>query len=70
MQEIIIGGVYKHFKGNKYKIIALAKHSETEEEMIVYQNIEKGDCWVRPKRMWNEKVNNQHRFTLLEKDFT
>lgn len=65
MQEIAVGKIYKHYKGNVYKIIALAKHSETEEEMIVYQNIEKGDIWVRPKSMWNEKVNDTHRFNLI-----
>lgn len=66
MQEITVGKTYKHFKGNLYKIIALAKHSETEEEMIVYQSITKGDIWVRPKRMWNDFVdeNNTLRFTL------
>lgn len=56
MQEITVGKIYKHYKGNIYKIIALAKHSETGEDMIVYQNIEKGDIWVRPKSMWNEEV--------------
>lgn len=56
MQEITVGKTYKHYKGNIYKIIALAKHSETGEDMIVYQNIEKSDIWVRPKSMWNEEV--------------
>ncbi len=56
MQEITVGKIYKHYKGNVYKIIALAKHSETEEDMIVYQNVDKGDIWVRPKSMWNEEV--------------
>ena len=37
MQEITVGKIYKHYKGNVYKIIALGKHSETEEDMIVYQ---------------------------------
>ena len=57
MQEITVGKIYKHCKGNLYKIIALAKHSETGEDMIVYQNIEKGDIWTRPAYMWNESVN-------------
>ena len=57
MQEITVGKTYKHYKGNIYKIIALAKHSETGEDMIVYQNIEKGDIWVRPKSMWNEEIS-------------
>ena len=69
MQEITVGKIYKHCKGNLYKIIALAKHSETGEEMIVYENIKKGDIWVRPKYMWNEiiDVNGQKilRFQLI-----
>ena len=66
MQEISIGKNYKHYKGNLYKIIAFAKHSETCEDMIVYQSIEHGDIWVRPKTMWNEIVddNGTLRFTL------
>ncbi len=56
MQEITVGKKYKHYKGNVYEIIALAKHSETCEDMVVYQNVEKGDVWVRPKSMWNEPV--------------
>ena len=52
MQKLIIGQTYKHFKGNYYKIIAFAKNSETEEEMIVYESIETNDVWVRPKYMW------------------
>ena len=65
-QEITIGKVYKHYKGNLYKIIAFAKHSETEADMIVYQPLKTGDNWVRPRRMWNEIVDNNGtlRFTL------
>lgn len=69
MQEIIVGKSYKHYKGNIYKIIALAKHSETGEDMIVYQNTEKGDIWTRPASMWNDIVNvngkDVLRFTLI-----
>lgn len=66
MQEIIIGKIYKHYKGNYYKIIAFAKHSETLEDMIVYQSTETDAVWVRPKSMWNDiidKENNILRFT-------
>lgn len=65
-QEITIGKIYEHYKGNLYKIIAFAKHSETEEDMIVYQPLKTGDNWVRPRRMWNEVVDNNGtlRFTL------
>ena len=66
MQEISIGKTYKHYKGNYYKIIAFAKHSETMEEMIVYQSTETDATWVRPKSMWNEIVDEKDtlRFTL------
>ena len=67
MQEITIGKTYRHYKGNIYKIIALAKHSETLEDMIVYRAAD-GKTWVRPYSMWNEKVDNNGtlRFTLIK----
>lgn len=66
MQEITVGKVYRHYKGNLYKIIALAKHSETVEDMIVYQSVLNNDIWVRPFHMWNEVVDEKGtlRFTL------
>lgn len=67
MQEIIVGKTYRHYKGNCYKIIALARHSETVEDMIVYQSVENGDVWVRPKSMWNDNITeNILRFTLID----
>ena len=66
MQEILVGKTYRHYKGNIYKIIAFAKHSETTEDMIVYQSVEDGATWVRPYYMWNEIVDEKGtlRFTL------
>ncbi len=53
-------GRYRHFKGGQYRLIALATHSETGEQMVVYQALygERG-LWVRPAAMWQE---------LLERD--
>ena len=50
-------GLYRHFKGNLYKLLYVAKHSETLEEMVVYQAlyVEQG-IWVRPASMWNVHV--------------
>lgn len=66
MQEIIIGKTYKHFKGNLYKIVGFAKHSETMEDMIIYESLRNNTLWVRPKSMWNEVVDDKGtlRFTL------
>jgi len=50
-------GRYRHYKGNEYTVIGIARHSETEEEMVVYRQ-EYGDhgLWVRPKTMFTETV--------------
>lgn len=55
-------GIYKHFKGNKYELLCIAKHSETLEEMVVYKALY-GDngIWVRPLSMWNEPVESDGR---------
>ena len=48
---------YRHFKGNIYKVLHIAKHSETLEDMVVYQAMY-GDksIWVRPKAMFEESI--------------
>ncbi len=65
------GQIYRHYKGNNYTILALAKHSETLEDMVVYQSVaNKEDVWVRPLAMFQEQVeiNGQkiQRFTRLK----
>lgn len=50
-------GKYRHFKDNEYEVIAIAKHSETLEEMVVYKALYgDGDIWVRPAKMWDEAI--------------
>ena len=53
----IPSGRYRHFKGKKYEVIGIARHSKTEEPMVVYRALY-GDygIWVRPASMWNETV--------------
>ena len=50
-------GLYRHYKGNDYRVIGLARHSETEEPLVVYQALygERG-LWVRPAAMFSETV--------------
>ena len=59
MQNYIeIGGVYRHYKNKKlYRVLSIAKHTETNEDMVVYVALYgKGQIWTRPLSMWNEKV--------------
>lgn len=50
-------GRYRHYKGNDYLVIEMARHSETEEEMVVYrQDYGERGLWVRPKTMFLETV--------------
>lgn len=68
MDEIKLG-IYRHFKGNEYEVLCVAKHSETLEPMVVYRALYGNkDTWVRPASMWNETVERDgkiyQRFTL------
>ncbi len=58
MMEPIRPGRYRHFKGNEYRVIGTARHSETLEELVVYQALYgEGGLWVRPASMWSEIVD-------------
>ena len=64
-------GKYRHFKGNEYEVIGIAKNSETLEETVVYRALYGGkELWVRPASMWNETVERDgktyKRFTFIE----
>lgn len=69
MEEIKLGK-YRHFKGNEYEVIGIAKNSETLEETVVYRALygDKG-LWIRPAYMWNETVERDgktyKRFTYI-----
>ncbi len=70
MEEIKIGK-YRHFKGNEYEVLYIAKHSESLEEMVVYRALYgEGGVWVRPASMWNETVEREGkrfpRFIYIE----
>ena len=68
--ESIKPGRYRHFKGKEYEVLGVARHSETEEELVVYRALY-GDfgLWVRPVSMWNETVERDgktfRRFTSI-----
>lgn len=50
-------GIWRHFKGGRYELIDIARHSETLEMMVVYRALYgEGGLWVRPLAMWSEQV--------------
>jgi hypothetical protein len=64
-------GKYRHFKGNEYEVLAIAKHSETCEPLVIYRALYgEGGVWARPLSMWNEQVERDgkiyQRFTYIE----
>jgi hypothetical protein len=57
--SLVIGATYVHYKNKRYKVLGTARHSETLEEMVIYETLhenELGRVWVRPLTMFNEVV--------------
>lgn len=70
----ITPGIYEHYKGKKYRVIGEVKHSETLEDLVLYEPLYESisKYWVRPKSMFEEevKVNGKKvlRFTFISKE--
>lgn len=78
MSELIIGGTYQHYKGDFYKVLWIAKHSETHEDLVIYISLyeprevhEFNSIRARPKEMFLEEVTKDWktfpRFKLIRK---
>jgi hypothetical protein len=70
-KSLVIGNLYEHYKGLRYKILAVARHSETLEEMVVYEALYgEHDVWARPLSMFLETITVngilRPRFKLVE----
>jgi hypothetical protein len=71
--QVLPGQIYKHYKkGTSYKVVALGKHSETLEDMVVYEALYENDLskiWIRPLTMFTEPVTFEGkqvpRFSLI-----
>jgi hypothetical protein len=58
-EALHIGGRYKHYKGNLYRVHGVVRHSETLEELVHYETLYEnklGKMWVRPKAMFLEDI--------------
>ncbi len=72
--KVEVGKKYRHFKGTIVSVIALAKHSETLEDMVIYVHELDGQVWARPLELFTSKVDKEkypdvkeeYRFTLYE----
>jgi len=65
------GAIYEHYKKQRYTVLALAKHADSEEELVVYQRVdEQGPVWVRSLAVFKERVLVEGalvpRFRLIE----
>lgn len=64
--QLFVGGRYRHYKGNEYTLLALARHSETLEPLVIYQAAYgTHQVWARPLAMFLERVGDQPRFAYL-----
>lgn len=64
-QKLVLGSVYRHYKGNTYRVRAIARHSETLEELVFYEALYEnplGQFWVRPKEMFLSDVELDGQF--------
>ena len=64
--EIVVGAKYRHFKGNEYELLAVARHTETMEELVIYKSLKDGEVWARPKSMFIGKAGEERRFTKID----
>lgn len=74
MNELVVGGIYSHYKNKRYKVLGVARHSETLEELVLYEALYENDLgkiWVRPRQMFLEDVSvgdyKGPRFKFIEK---
>jgi len=73
MQKLVIGGIYKHFKGHLYKVLYVGKDVNDLSEKVIYQNIDSEEIWIRDinevlsvvDKSKYPNVEQKYRFELL-----
>ncbi|MDO5559361.1 MAG: DUF1653 domain-containing protein [Oscillospiraceae bacterium] len=65
--DVVPGELYKHYKGNIYRVLCVAKHTETMEELVVYQSqSDESKIWARPKTIFTDTVDGIKRFSIIQ----
>lgn len=62
-----IGKIYRHYKGGKYEVLTLAKHSETNQDLVIYKSLHFGSIHARPLKSWNESVMNSQSGNRIQR---
>lgn len=70
-----VGKRYRHFKGSIHKVLLIAKHSETLEDLVIYTHEDTKEIWARPKKLFESEVDHdkypevtqKYRFELIDK---
>jgi len=66
----MLRGLYRHYKGGKYIVEGIARHTESGEQLVVYRSLCDFKLWARPKEMFEESLEYQgmmvKRFTFIE----
>ena len=66
-RKIKIGKIYRHFKGNRYKVLCIAMHTETNEDMVIYQDVsDENKIYARPLVMFQSKVEKDKYPDVLQ----
>ena len=58
-RELKLGATYRHFKGNYYQVVLVAKHTETEETMVIYRKLNSLEHFARPLLMFMNEVDRK-----------
>ena len=66
--RVLVPGLYRHFKGHLYRVLGTGRHSETQEEYVIYMSVSTGEIWLRPYDMFMSKVDRE-KYPNVEQEY-